>query len=156
MTACAWIIAGCASLPMFYVFRLVDYGDYSKCENIFRSKPKSHRQAFLTYVAILVFLIPFFILILCYTQIFLKIANKTSEGRKTHHALKPGKIQLQSTPSNSLPKAKIKTLKMTFVIVVVYAVCGLPYFIAEMIMSYGDLCIISPFIFGIKKTIIAI
>ena len=149
ISGCAWSIAGFASLPMFYVFRLVDYGDSSKCENIFRTKPKSHRQAFLTYVAIIVFLIPIFILIFCYTRIFLKIAQKASKGKKSQQALKPGKIQLKSTPSNSLPRAKTKTLKMTFVIVLVYAVCGLPYFIAEMIMSYGDHCIISPFVYGI-------
>lgn len=149
MSGCAWLVAVIASLPMLYVFQLVDHGDISKCENVFRSKPKSHRQAFLTYIAIIVFLIPFLILIFCYIRIFLKIARKATESRKSRQTIKPGKIHLQSTPSSSLPKAKIKTLKMTFVIVVVYAVCGLPYFIAEMIMSYGDHCIISPFVYGI-------
>ena len=52
--------------------------------------------------------------------------------------IKPGKVHLQSTPSSSLPKAKIKTLKMTCVIVSVFLICGLPYFILEMIYNFGD------------------
>ena len=47
-------------------------------------------------------------------------------------------VHLTSTGSSSLPKAKIKTLKMTLVIVVAFILFGLPYFVAEMIMSYGD------------------
>ncbi|KAK7116649.1 hypothetical protein V1264_002288 [Littorina saxatilis] len=47
-------------------------------------------------------------------------------------------IHLTSTGSSSLPRAKIKTLKMTLVIVVAFILFGLPYFVAEMIMSYGD------------------
>ncbi|XP_063431093.1 arg8-vasotocin receptor-like [Mytilus trossulus] len=149
MSGCAWTVAVVASLPMFYVFRLVEHGDRSQCENIFRTTPKSHRQAFLTYIGIIVFVIPFVILIFCYTRIFLKIARKARESRKSRQVIKPGKIHLQSTQSSSLPKAKVKTLKMTFVIVAVYAVCGLPYFIAEMIMSYGDHCVISPLVYGL-------
>jgi hypothetical protein len=155
MSGCAWAVAVIASLPMFYVFRLVEENGQSRCENIFRTTPVSHRQAFLTYIAIIVFLVPFIILIFCYTRIFLKIAQKAREGKTSRQTIKPGKIHLQSTPSSTLPKAKIKTLKMTFVIVVVYAVCCLPYFIAEMIMSYGDHCVMSPLVYGLLGAIAA-
>jgi hypothetical protein len=47
-------------------------------------------------------------------------------------------VHLTSTASSSLPKAKIKTLKMTLVIVLAFIVFGMPYFVAEMIMSYGN------------------
>ncbi|KAK3593766.1 hypothetical protein CHS0354_014303 [Potamilus streckersoni] len=114
------------------------------CENIFRDLSLSYRQAYMTLIAIVVFFIPLVILVVCYTRIFIKIARKANEGsRNRRTSIKSGKIHLQSTPSSSLPRAKIKTLKMTFVIICVFIVCSLPYFIAEMIMSYGDFCLIS-------------
>ncbi|XP_060080001.1 cephalotocin receptor 2-like [Ylistrum balloti] len=150
MAGAGWAVAALGSLPMLYVFRTNVVGGVQKCENIFRDLPRSHRKAFLTYAAVIVFLIPICLLIFCYTSIFLKIARKAKESQTSkRHSIKPGKIHLQSTNSNSLPKAKIKTLKMTFVIVVVFLVCGIPYFIAEMIMSYGDHCIISDLVYGI-------
>lgn len=150
LTGVGWVLAILCATPMFYVFRLNTVGNSTKCENIFRDLPRSHRQAFLTYAAIVAFLIPLVILIVCYVRIFMKIAQKAREHKTSKkQSIKPGKVQLQSTPSSSLPKAKIKTLKMTFVIVVVYIVCGLPYFVSEMIMSYGDHCIMSHNIYGL-------
>lgn len=58
-------------------------------------------------------------------------------------------VHLQSTPSSSLPKAKIKTLKMTVVMVVAFILCGMPYPILEMIYSFGDHRIVSPELAGI-------
>lgn len=58
------------------------------------------------------------------------------------------KVHLTSTGSSSLPKAKIKTLKMTLVIVAAFILFGLPYFVAEMIMSYGDHTSINKNVYG--------
>ena len=65
-------------------------------------------------------------------------ANETTRGVNSHTSKKPGKIHLQSTGNTTLPKAKIKTLKMTVVIVLTFIFFGMPYPILEMIYSYGD------------------
>lgn len=145
-----WAIAALSSVPMLFVFRLVERNGSERCENIFRDKPLFHRQLFLTYIAVIVFFIPLIMLIICYARIFLKIAQKASENVSSNRmSMKPGKVHLQSTKSSSLPKAKKKTLKMTLVIVAMYIACGLPYFTAELIMSYGDHRIISPTLYSI-------
>ena len=152
MSGLAWLLAVLASLPMFHVFHLKSIKGVKKCENIFRTKPIFHRQAFLTYISIMVFVLPFTIISVCYVRIFLKIQEKVGESTKDgsrRQAPKAGKVRLQSTQSNTLPKAKIKTLKMTFVIVLVYIMCGIPYFIGEMIMSYGVHCMMSQLVYGI-------
>lgn len=119
------------------------------CENIFRQKPKWHRQLWLTFSCVVVFILPLLILAISYTRIFLKIADKaTRNGKKTTSALGKGKIHLHASHS-TLPKAKIKTLKMTFVIILVFAICSSPYVIVEMIMSFGDYCIISKKLYAI-------
>ncbi|XP_029634938.1 arg8-vasotocin receptor-like [Octopus sinensis] len=151
MAGLGWIVAALTSLPMLFVFVLVERNGQNRCENTFRNKPKLHRQIFLTYVAFVVFFIPLILLILFYARIFLKIAQKATENQSCNNATngKPGKVHLQSTKSSSLPKAKIKTLKMTLVIVSMYIICWLPYFTAEMIMSYGNHKIISPTLYSI-------
>ncbi|CAG5128104.1 unnamed protein product [Candidula unifasciata] len=142
MVSLAWGIALLCSTPLLYVFhvRYDESKNQTVCENIFRSKPIFHRQAFLTYATLVNFLIPLVILIICYVRIFLKIARKASDSRTNkRQSFKPGKIHLTSnTTSATLHSAKYKTLKMTVVIVSCFIVCGLPYFFAEMIISYGD------------------
>lgn len=155
MAGLGWLLAAMCSLPMFGVFHLKDNpAGITMCENIFRDKPVWHRQIWMTYICFAVFFIPLLILTICYTRIFWKVAQKANENRnkKTlRFRCQTGKvkIQLQSTKSTSLPRAKIKTLKLTFVIIMTFVVCSLPYFVVEMIMSYGDHCIISRAVYGL-------
>ncbi|KAL8613369.1 hypothetical protein ACOMHN_057089 [Nucella lapillus] len=144
MTGTGWLAAALCTSPMLFVFqtRYDPVRQMTMCQNIFRNKPLAHRQAFLTYGSFVNFLIPLVVLIVCYTRIFLKISKKASESQNNQlnkrQNFKPGKVHLTSTGSSSLPKAKIKTLKMTLVIVAAFIFFGLPYFVAEMILSYGD------------------
>ncbi|XP_045215566.1 cephalotocin receptor 2-like [Mercenaria mercenaria] len=153
MAGLGWLIAALCSLPMFGVFHLTERDGSFRCEAIFRNKPMSHRQIWIAYICFAVFFIPLLILTICYTRIFWKVAQKANEN-KNKKTLRfkcqtaKVKIQLQSTKSTSLPRAKIKTLKLTFVIIMTFVVCSLPYFVLEMIMSFGDHCIISRAVYG--------
>lgn len=148
MAGIGWGISLAAAFPQLFVFHLNDTN--GRCENIFRETKKSARAAYLTYALVLSFLIPLFILAVCYARIFLKISQKAAESNTNRRqTFKPGKVHLQSTPSSSLPKAKIKTLKMTFVIVSTFIFFGLPYFIAEMIMSYGDHRVLNEYLYAV-------
>ncbi len=147
MTLTGWVVSGVLSLPQLVMFR-TNYVDdpastmfYNKtvCESIFRITPAWVRPAYITFVDISVFIVPFLIMVFCYVRIFLKIAEKANEGKSNKkQTIKPGKVHLQSTPSSSLPKAKIKTLKMTVVMVMAFILCGMPYPIMELVLSYGD------------------
>ena len=144
MAAAGWIMAVVVNSPIVGLFHTNEIDGQIKCENVFRGKPKWHRQLWLTYITFVVFVIPLILLAICYIRIVLKISNKATQNSvKRKDSFQPGKIHLQSTHSNSLPRAKMKTLKMTFVIILAFIICSFPYCIVEMIMSYGDHCIIS-------------
>lgn len=152
MAGIGWLIAALCSLPMFGVFRLNTESGVTKCENIFRYKPIWHRQIWITYICFSVFFIPLFVLIFCYTRIFMKVAQKANENtnKKTlRFKSQTGKVYLQSTHSTALPKAKIKTLKLTFAIILIFILLSSPYFIVEMIMSFGNHCSISDVLYAI-------
>jgi hypothetical protein len=155
MAGLGWLLAALCSLPMFGVFHLTERNGTFQCENIFRHKPIIHRQIWIAYICFSVFFIPLLILTICYIRIFWKVAQKANENKNKTKTLRfkcqtaKVKIQLQSTKSTSLPRAKIKTLKLTFVIIMTFVVCSLPYFVMEMIMSFGNHCIISKAVYGL-------
>lgn len=147
MALLGWSTAALFSSPQLYIFTVNHNDDPTSrfsnktlCESIFRFTPASHRQAYLTYIGLMTFYIPLLVVSICYIRIFMKIASKArqNKGGCKKPSPKPGKLQLQSTGNTSLPKAKIKTLKMTLVIVASFIICGLPYHILEMIYSYGS------------------
>ncbi|KAL4228112.1 hypothetical protein ACF0H5_013547 [Mactra antiquata] len=140
MAGTGWALAAILSLPVMGVFHTNQVGGMTRCENIFRYLPHWHRQLWMTWVMFVVFFVPLVMLIICYIRIFTKIAHKASENSVK---FKSGKVSLQSTHSSSLPRAKIKTLKMTFVIILTFIICTVPYFVVEMIMTYGDYCVVS-------------
>ncbi|XP_078661649.1 vasopressin V2 receptor-like [Branchiostoma floridae x Branchiostoma belcheri] len=139
----AWGTAFVSSLPQAYVFSTVevDGGEgVQHCKSLFGSVPLWHRQAYITYAATVLFLIPFVIIVVTYARILKKISDKVKEGKSSKRATfnKKGKVYLQSTGTGTLSKAKIKTLKMTIVIILTFFICGTPYFIIEMWVAFGD------------------
>ena len=142
MACICWLLAALISIPMLFMFHttyITDPGsifyNQTVCESLFRYRPISHRQAFLTFMAIMHVFLPCIAICTCYLRIYLKIAQKVKEATSSVMSLKPGKVHLQST-SSTLPKAKIKTLKMTVVIVTVFLLCGLPYHVMELLFNF--------------------
>ena len=142
MALLCWSLAALMSIPMFFLFHTTHinnpesiFHNKTVCESVFRYRPISHRRAFLTFVAIMHVFVPCIMICVCYTRIYLKVAQKAKESTSGVAPTKPGKVHLQST-SSSLPKAKIKTLKMTVVIASVFLLCGLPYHIMELLFNF--------------------
>lgn len=150
MVALGYGIGALLSTPQLAVFRqnfVTAEGMFKNktvCESIFRDTPPWFRQFYLTSISLIVFYVPLIVIVTCYVRIYLKISEKAAEGKlstvtgqSSKKTLRPGKVMLQSTKSRSLPKAKIKTLKMTVVIVGAFIVFGLPYHVLEMLLSFG-------------------
>ena len=100
MTLTAWLCAASVSCPQFIVFHTNFISDpqsqfynLTVCESIWRIRPRIHRQAYIVFVDMVVFILPFLILVVCYVRIFLKIAEKANEGRSNKkQMIKPGKV----------------------------------------------------------------
>ena len=57
-------------------------------------------------------------------------------GRKREKRFQ--KIVIHSTQSDTLPRAKIKSLQMAVVIVSTFVCCSAPYHLLELVYSYGS------------------
>ncbi|WAQ97795.1 ITR-like protein [Mya arenaria] len=89
-----------------------------------------------TWVAFAVFFIPF---------VMLNIYENFKKGFAKQQCQIPTRERkdiLTKYPLKFPARAKIKTLKMTFVILLTFIICSMPYFVVEMIMSYGKYCLI--------------
>lgn len=145
VTGSAWALAGLASVPQMIVFHTDMDNNTVLCESGFGrpGRPKWHRQAYITFITVVIFYIPTLLLIFCYTSVFITIAKKAREQRGPRKdAVQNGckgseRVYLQSTASVSINRAKTKTLIMTIVIVLVFIICSAPYHVVEMIIAYA-------------------
>ncbi|XP_038079231.1 neuropeptide S receptor-like [Patiria miniata] len=115
----AFALALLLSLPQLYVFRKDDFNGTSHCKTIFKPGNDPYRQAYLIYIAAVVFIIPFLVISVAYLRI---VAKLYSDGKNLFQ-------------SNWKKSTRWRTLKMTFVIIAAYVICNLPYFTIELIRA---------------------
>nr|XP_054754342.1 cardioacceleratory peptide receptor-like [Lytechinus pictus] len=135
----SWGIAGILALPQFYVWEEMIRRGKPRCGSLFRTLPAWHRMAYIVYIAVITFLIPFLVITFAYLRISKKIWDKAHEtsGKRSKRASKKNKIELNRNASGTtLTKAKSKTLKMSVVIIFFFVLCGAPYFVVEMLATF--------------------
>uniref|UniRef100_UPI00398EA7E7 probable G-protein coupled receptor 150 n=1 Tax=Pristiophorus japonicus TaxID=55135 RepID=UPI00398EA7E7 len=142
LTIVAWISAFVLSIPQAFVFKLAVQEDREKCLSTFGHLPKWHFQMYIIFGAITVFFAPFCILCVAYTRILWTIWRKEQHIGNCNPSKnidqKQQRRPVRIIATNSfIPRAKVKTLKMTLVISILFIVCGLPYFIIEMKVAFG-------------------
>jgi len=156
LVASAWILSIAFSIPIIFLYHLAvpennpEYG--LQCWIAF---PEPwHWRLWMTLVCISLFFIPAIIIASCYAVIVITIWRKgqTMQAPKVTQSLLPRvpltearrrKIALEgddcrrASSRGLIPKAKVKTIKMTFVIVFVFILCWSPYIIFDMLQAYN-------------------
>lgn len=82
LCGCAWILAGLLSTPNIFIFHLHVKGPVRSCTAIFtRYSSPTGRRIYLTFISLIVYFIPFFVLVFCYTLIFIKLLCREHDHR---------------------------------------------------------------------------
>ncbi|KAH7961858.1 vasopressin V1a receptor [Rhipicephalus sanguineus] len=129
LAAITWVVSCMPSLPNVYVFHTVEAAPgQCFCASIFyeRGTPLYHRQIYMAFVFIMVFIAPLVLLVTFYAGILWAIWKHSSAS---------GKVGQQTT--SALPRAKVKTLKLTAVVFGAFLVTNVPYMIQEVILALG-------------------
>uniref|UniRef100_A0A3Q3XI93 G-protein coupled receptors family 1 profile domain-containing protein n=1 Tax=Mola mola TaxID=94237 RepID=A0A3Q3XI93_MOLML len=136
----SWALSLLLSVPQIFIFSLREVGSAGSgvydCWGDFVQPWGA--KAYITWISLTIYIIPVAILSVCYGLISFKIWQnfKLKTRREQSVTLSP-----QTTKDNTLArvssvklisKAKITTVKMTFVIVVAYIVCWTPFFSVQM------------------------
>uniref|UniRef100_A0A4W4GTR1 G-protein coupled receptors family 1 profile domain-containing protein n=1 Tax=Electrophorus electricus TaxID=8005 RepID=A0A4W4GTR1_ELEEL len=137
MIGSTWISSLFLSTPQYFIFSLSEIkngSDVYDCWGHF-IEPWG-LKAYVTWITIGIFLIPVFILMICYGFICHSICkNIKYKTRKsvTENVCKNGLIGNYSVSNvSTISRAKLRTVKMTFVIVLAYIICWAPFFIVQM------------------------
>ncbi|XP_067854388.1 oxytocin receptor [Heptranchias perlo] len=128
----SWVISLLFSIPQVFIFSLKQvgpgaydcWGDFVHPWGI---------KAYITWFTLSVYVIPVIMLIVCYSLISFKIwQNVKLKTRREAKASKGGVMLSRVSSVKIISRAKIRTVKMTFVIVLAYVVCWTPFFIVQM------------------------
>ncbi|KAJ1208571.1 hypothetical protein NDU88_003955 [Pleurodeles waltl] len=128
LAAGGWLLALLLSVPQAFVFRVSG----RRCLSTLRRPPDWHFQAYIMYGACTVFLAPFCVLCVAYSRILWVIWRKGGAGQRA-----PGQGPRLTAANSAIPRARVKTLKMTLVIIALFVLCGLPYFVVELKLALG-------------------
>ncbi|XP_059048284.1 cardioacceleratory peptide receptor-like [Achroia grisella] len=132
----AWFISFLFCVPMLFLFDEADVGIIQCWSGI----SKLQWRIWMTSVFVSLFVVPAVTIAACYGVIVVTIRQKSNRvlGRRAT-ATRQYSDDLDSRRASSrgiIPKAKIKTVKMTFVIVFVFVLCWSPYMIFDLLQVY--------------------
>ncbi|XP_052452956.1 arg8-vasotocin receptor-like [Carassius gibelio] len=137
MIAGTWISSLLLSTPQYFIFSLSEIqngSDVYDCWGHF-IQPWGVR-AYITWITAGIFLIPVIILMTSYgfichsIRMNIRYKTKKTPGDGAHKNGLIGKSSVSSV--TTISRAKLRTVKMTFVIVLAYIICWAPFFTVQM------------------------
>ncbi|KAM5287920.1 vasopressin V1a receptor [Ctenodactylus gundi] len=144
MIAASWVLSFVLSTPQYFVFSMIEVDNVTKAQDCWATfiQPWGAR-AYVTWMTSGVFVVPVVILGTCYGFICChiwrnvrgKIASRQSKGagNAAAGAFRKGLLAAPCVSSvKTISRAKIRTVKMTFVIVTAYILCWAPFFVIQM------------------------
>lgn len=133
----AWCVSVIGSLPQIFIFSQIEVapGVYDCWAQFI--KPWGLR-AYVTWTTLVIFVLPVLTVIVCQVRICRTV--HLNFHMKTHHDGEVVSKPLSSRASNvtGVSKARVKTVKMTVVIVVAYVICWAPFFTVQLWSVWDD------------------
>ncbi|GFQ71144.1 cardioacceleratory peptide receptor [Trichonephila clavata] len=156
LVASAWGISAIFSIPSIFLSSKEEVKGMSQC---WIDLDPWQWQVYITLVAVSLFFLPALIIAACYTIIVYTIWTKSrlmSYPKLSKSSIADSKkscVNKNKSGSSSdneadrkrassrgiIPRAKIKTVKMTLVIVFVFILCWSPYFVYDLLQVYGQI-----------------
>ncbi|XP_068168681.1 arginine vasopressin receptor 1Aa [Antennarius striatus] len=137
MIISTWMCSLVLSTPQYFIFSLSEIKNGSDVYDCWAHfiEPWG-TKAYITWITVGIFLVPVVILVMCYGFICHSIWKNIKFKKKksvTGAASKNGLIGKNSVSSvTTISRAKLRTVKMTLVIVLAYIVCWAPFFTVQM------------------------
>ncbi|XP_050044968.1 vasopressin V1a receptor-like [Dermacentor andersoni] len=152
LVAACWLLSLVPSLPNMFMFRLVVIRDECYCASVFYIYQDSvvSRQAYMAFVFTLVFILPLVALVTLYSCILYRMwkMSSTATSRQPGDAVSSSCERAESART-TLPKARLRTLKMAIIIFVAFIVTNLPYMVQEMLLAFAENVSLGPHVVAV-------
>ncbi|XP_051577796.1 gonadotropin-releasing hormone II receptor-like [Myxocyprinus asiaticus] len=124
MLVIAWSLSALIASPQLFIFRTVkaETVDFTQCVTHGSFRERWHETAYNMFHFVTLYVIPLLVMSCCYSCILIEINRQLHKG-------KAGESSLRRSGTDMIPKARMKTLKMTIIIVVSFVVCWTPYYL---------------------------
>ena len=134
-----WILAFIFAIPQLLIFKQVPVGVFPDGEVVYGCKSRGYtawwqRKIYFTFLATYILVIPTIIISYCYINV-VRAVWRHDQGVITD---KDGNSIRRERKSKSIPKAKIRTIKMTLCIICLFIVCWTPYFVVHLIHIWSE------------------
>ncbi|XP_078097459.1 gonadotropin-releasing hormone II receptor-like [Mustelus asterias] len=118
MLSVAWIASMLLAAPQLFIFqvRQVDGMNFTQCVTYGSFTEHWHETFYNMFTFITLYVTPLTVMLICYSRILWEI-SKQMKGNRAR------------TQNDYIVKARMKTLKMTIVIVVSFIICWTPYYL---------------------------
>lgn len=137
LVAGAWIVSALFSLPILMLYEEKLIQGQTQCW-IELGSPFAW-QVYMSLVSATLFAFPALIISACYAIIVKTIWAKGSIFVPAERAGFNNTTTRRASSRGIIPRAKVKTVKMTFVIVIVFIVCWSPYIIFDLLQVFGHI-----------------
>ncbi|XP_066523515.1 arginine vasopressin receptor 1Aa [Hoplias malabaricus] len=128
MIGATWAGSALLSAPQLFIFSLSEIHNGSGVYDCWAHFEPWSLRAYVTWITVGIFVVPVLVLVLCYGFICRSIwKNVRSKSRRNGLV---GKSAVSGV--SSISRAKLRTVKMTLVIVLAYVACWAPFFIVQM------------------------
>ncbi|XP_020791236.1 gonadotropin-releasing hormone II receptor-like isoform X1 [Boleophthalmus pectinirostris] len=126
MLAAAWVLSVLLATPQLFLFRLskaVDV-DFTQCATHGSFSHRWQETLYNMFHFSTLYVCPLVVMVWCYSCILLHIQRQA-----TVHKGKSGEWSLRRSGTDMIPKARMKTVKMSVVIVLSFVLCWTPYYL---------------------------
>uniref|UniRef100_A0A8C0IR95 Type II GnRH receptor n=1 Tax=Chelonoidis abingdonii TaxID=106734 RepID=A0A8C0IR95_CHEAB len=125
MLYAAWLLSAGLSLPQLFLFHTVTIRspqNFTQCTTQGSFPRRWHEMAYNMLGFTCLFLLPLLIMVCCYSRILLEIS------RRMGTSLFSKEVPLRRS-TNNIPRARLRVLKLSLVIVSSFIVCWTPYYL---------------------------
>ncbi|XP_026795368.3 gonadotropin-releasing hormone II receptor [Pangasianodon hypophthalmus] len=124
MLVLAWSLSLLLASPQLFIFRAIkaEKVDFTQCVTHGSFRERWQETVYNMFHFVTLYVIPLLVMSCCYTRILVEI-------NRQEHKNKAGESCLRRSRTDMIPKARMKTLKMTIIIVLSFIVCWTPYYL---------------------------
>ncbi|KAM7423812.1 hypothetical protein PAMA_000259 [Pampus argenteus] len=126
MLTVAWVMSAVLSVPQIFLFHnvtIVHPENFTQCTTRGSFVSDWDEKTYNMFTFSCLFLLPLVIMITCYTRIFFEISKRLKKDD-----LSSNEVHLRCS-KNNIPRARMRTLKMSIVIVLSFIICWTPYYL---------------------------
>ena len=142
----AWALSAIFSIPLFILYEETVIQGVTQCW--IELGDQWRWQVYMVLVSTVLFFIPAVIITMCYAIIVKTIWDKgtykmpkdrKSRSRNRDSSDDDDKGSRRASSRGIIPRAKVKTVKMTFVIVIVFIACWSPYIVFDLLQVFDQI-----------------